>query len=119
MEDTEIQGERDRRALRELTRLLSQTGLSFESTVEQVLDLGCGYLDVDVAFLSFVEPERNHFEIRHARGDHPALQAGATAPLDETYCQQTVEMDGLHAVDDAFESAQVDSAAAERFEIAR
>lgn len=55
MEESTAQFQRNQRALQELTRLLSRSDRTFENTVEEVLELGCRYLDLDIGFLSVVD----------------------------------------------------------------
>jgi hypothetical protein len=101
MERGDEQSDRHQTALQELTRLVSRSDRPFEETVDDVLELGCRYLDLNVGFLSTITPEDDRFTVQYARGEHPQIQRGSTAPFSETYCRHVYDQDELLAVDDA------------------
>lgn len=87
-------------ALQQLSRLTTGWEGSFESRVQEVLTLGCRYLDLEVGFVATVDRGRDRFEVVASRGDDPDLQTGTTAPLAETFCRKTLDEDGPLAVED-------------------
>ncbi|WP_227133972.1 PAS domain-containing protein [Halorubellus salinus] len=103
-----------RAALRELHENQMGDG-STESKVAAMLETGCRFLDMEYAYLSAIEDGVQ--TVTQSLGVHDALQAGATAPLAETYCQLTYgedATDGLCTILDASE-AMAGTDAYERF----
>jgi GAF domain-containing protein len=106
--DAEVDYERLTEDLRRLHSISSDASTDLEGKVDRVLELGCDRLGVEVGFLSAID---RRFEVVAARGDHPDLQAGAEAPLSETYCRKTVESDEALAVGNAPEEGWDDDPA--------
>ncbi|RKD95769.1 PAS domain S-box protein [Halopiger aswanensis] len=96
--------ERERRATnRTLQRLYAITAdgdRSFDEKIDELLSLGRERLGLETGFLAAIDPESERFEVTHADGEDPRLQPGSTSPLAETYCQQTIQTDGLLAFTD-------------------
>ena len=106
---------REQTALRQMYRITADQEVSFESKTHQLLDLGREYLGVSEGFLSRISEGTQ--EIVYALGTHPDLRPGATCPLSESYCQKTIEQDGLLTVHDAEAEGWTEQAAYERFEL--
>jgi PAS domain S-box-containing protein len=104
---------REQEALRQMYRITADRGVSFESKVHQLLDLGRDYLGVSEGFLGRISDETQ--EIVHALGTHPELRPGETCPLSESYCRKTIEQDGLLTVHDAEAEGWTEDAAYEKF----
>jgi GAF domain-containing protein len=62
-----------------------------------------------------IAPATDRHEVVAVSGDHPTVEAGAVAPLGETYCRRTLESDGLLAVSDAPAAGWSDDTAYESF----
>jgi PAS domain S-box-containing protein len=95
----EQQRERDRAALQSLYRIAADRDLGFDEKVARVLRLGCDYLQVPFGMVN--ELDESGQTVSYAHGTPDDLQPGATMPLDEAYCKETVETDGLLAIVDA------------------
>ncbi|WP_255149503.1 PAS domain-containing protein [Halorarius halobius] len=93
--------ERNEDALRDLHRVSTDADGAFAGVVDELLAVGCEYLDLDIGFLSFIEESADRFEVVTARGDHPDIRDGTVASLSTTYCRRTIDSDGLLAVTDA------------------
>ncbi|MFB6226987.1 MAG: PAS domain S-box protein [Halobacteriales archaeon] len=102
-------------SLRDLYRITSDTDLSFEEKLDRILELARDRLDLPVAFLTRIEDDTQH--VVEAVSSHDRLQAGASAPLSETYCRKTVEQAGLLGVQDAIEEGWASDPAYERFDL--
>ena len=103
------------RALQELYAVSSDTDRSFDQKVEAMLELGCEYLDLPNGFLTSIEQDTQHIELSVAT--HPSLQPGESCPLDEAYCQRTIELDRLLTVVNAADEGWVDDPAYDRFRL--
>jgi len=89
-----------------LVEAVSDRDADFGTKVERLLDLGREYLGVDLGFLTRVEDDIR--TVAHVRGDHPRLQEGDRAPLEESYCRFTLDADGHWEVNDAVEAGLSD-----------
>ncbi len=108
------------RETREMLRFVQQTMASSESLTEkmaELLEFGRRYLDVEQGFFTRTTDER--MDIRVAAGPNEQLQAGASAPLSETYCRHTIdsETDAPLTVEHASAEDWTDDPAFERFEL--
>jgi PAS domain S-box-containing protein len=85
----------------------------FETAVEDALSAGIGRLKIGVGFLTRIDDGTQYIE--HSVGEHDAIQAGESCPLDEAYCRRTVDIEGNLCVQDAKISPDVADAAYEQF----
>ncbi len=106
---------REQAALRQMYRITADQEVSFESKTHQLLDLGRDYLKVSEGFLSRISGGTQ--EIVYALGTHPDLRPGETCPLSESYCQKTIEQDGLLTVHNAEAEGWAEDPAYEKFEM--
>ncbi|MBX0298131.1 PAS domain S-box protein [Halomicroarcula sp. F27] len=104
-------------ALERLYRVSSDTERSLEEKFQQLLELGCERLNLDIGFLSTIDIDGDEFKIVEARGAHEQIQSGARSPLSETYCRRAIEADGLLGVQDAKSEGWVGDPAYERFDL--
>jgi PAS domain S-box-containing protein len=66
--------------------------------IDDALAVGSEYLDLPVGFFTRIEDGQQ--AIVRATGDHDLIQPDETCPLDEAYCQRTIELDGALAIQD-------------------
>jgi PAS domain S-box-containing protein len=97
----------------ELYDAFADCGRDTGARIEQALDIGRGYLDLSVGFLTRISDGEQ--EVVRATGDDSVIQRGETCPLEEAYCQRTVETTGPLAVQSAVPSESIAEAAVERF----
>ncbi|RYJ08034.1 hypothetical protein ELS19_19710, partial [Halogeometricum borinquense] len=116
--------ERERRAraaeqkqevLAKLYQVGAENALTFEEKSERILSIGCEYLNLPYGFLTRVEEDVQ--EIVHAVGDHKLLQAGESAPMEQSYCRKTIHSDDLVGMQDARAELGDDDPAYELFEL--
>ncbi|GAB6877769.1 ATP-binding protein [Halorubrum gandharaense] len=100
-------------AIQRLYAVSSDRKLSFERKVDALLELGCEYLELPNGFLTHIDEETQRIDRSHA--EHPALQSGASCPLDEAYCRRTIELDRLLTVVNAVEEGWDGDPAHDRF----
>jgi len=96
-------------------RVFSDTTSPPEEQIRNGLQIGTDYLGVSIGFLTRIEAETQ--EIVYSTGDHPLLQPGNQCPLEEAYCQRTINTDGSLSVQAATTSDIIPSQAVETFDL--
>lgn len=86
-------------ALRRMYRVTSDYDNSFEHKVQELLDLGREYLEVQAGFLTEISDGTQLITV--ASGDHELLQSGESCPLSKAYCRKTVEQEDVLTVQHA------------------
>lgn len=93
----------DERYLDDLYQITSDTGLSFEEKVEQLLTVGCEYFGVGIGMLT--HEQKDCFEIEQMVGSHPVIGEGTlTPPMTDNYCRHVVSTGETTCVHDAGEA---------------
>jgi len=103
------------RAIQRLYAVSSDHDRTFEQKIDEILAIGCEYLDVPNGFVTRIEDGTQHVEASHA--DHPLLQSGETCPLDDAYCRRTVDREQLLTIVDASNEGWAGDSAYETFEL--
>jgi GAF domain-containing protein len=86
----ELEQREHKQSQRELYEITASNELSIDEKFEQLLELGCDYLDLPVGMLTRVREEA--FEIKQMHGTHPDLDEGIhTPPLTDNYCRRVVD----------------------------
>ena len=80
-------------------RITANQDVSFQDKIQKLIDLGRSYLSLPYGCLTRVEDETQEFV--WVSGDHPKLEAGATGPLSEAYCHETIQQHGPTTVQHA------------------
>ncbi|MFC7057426.1 receiver/sensor box histidine kinase [Halovenus salina] len=109
----ETQIDRSAQTLSTVYDVTSDTSLSLGEKMDAVLDIGCRYLDLPVAYVTRIEDETQH--IVAASGDHNLIEDGAQDPLERTYCRKTIAQEEPLVIDDAAETDWREDPAFERF----
>lgn len=101
-ERREIERERteNTETLHRLYAIASDQHRSFDEKVDRMLEIGRERLGLDVGYLAKTDMQEDRFEVTHASGESENIYPGAVTPLSETYCQRTVDADGLFGFDD-------------------
>jgi PAS domain S-box-containing protein len=107
--------ERNETYRRRLYEITTDPDRTLEAKVVDTLGLGADYLGLEHGHLVAIDPATDRHEVVAVSGDHPTVEAGAVAPLGETYCRRTLESDGLLAVSDAPAAGWSDDTAYESF----
>ncbi|WP_103019231.1 PAS domain-containing protein [Salinibacter altiplanensis] len=103
----------EQEALRAMYRITADQEASFENKVSRLVNLGCAYLDLPYGFLTRISDDAQH--ILSSTGNHPLLQTGASCPLSKSYCQKTMQEEGLLALQDAASAGWTEEPAYEEF----
>ncbi|WP_121742119.1 ATP-binding protein [Natronorubrum halophilum] len=96
-ERTEIERElhQNNRTLQRLYAITADRERSFDEKVQQLLEVGCERLGLEVGFVADIDERNDRFEVVHASGNDDRLQPGSVTNLSDTYCRRTIESDGL------------------------
>ena len=102
-------------SLRELTEIGSDPDRELEAKISTLLELGCDRLDLPYGFVNLIADGEQRTIT--AVGDHPEIQRGKSSPLDESYCQKTINQGGTLELQDAIAAGWSDEPAYDRFEL--
>jgi PAS domain S-box-containing protein len=97
----------------QLYKVFADSDPPIEQRIQHGLDLGTDFLNLPIGFVTRIEHGTQ--EIVHAFGDHDAIRAGESCPLDEAYCRRTIEIESPLAIQDASVSTAVADSAVELF----
>jgi CRISPR-associated Cas5-like protein len=79
-------------AIRSLSELTVETKCDFDGKLRGLLEIGCGYLGLEIGFVSRVRD--GHSEIVAIRGnDRCGIEPGAAFALGETFCRNVITSD--------------------------
>lgn len=81
-----------KRFLQELNSITSDPEYSFREKLQEMLDLGCDWFDLDVGGVNRVDTEADTFHVEHVNKDHALFKPGVELPLSETYCKAAAGM---------------------------
>ncbi len=91
-------------ALRRVYEVTTDTDLSFEQKLDELLAAGQAYLGLPDAFLTRIETGDDApgtQTIVEARGAHERLQPDESCPLPASYCRKTIQRPSLTTITDA------------------
>jgi len=107
--------EQERDALQELQSVMATTGISFEARLDELLELGCRTLGLEIGIVSHVQQSEYTVEAVHA--PDAAIEAGDQFDLEATYCAEVVETDGVCSFADAVADGKETHPAYREFEL--
>ena len=99
---------------RELHEIIADSGASFETKIEGLLELGSDRFGLEIGYFTRTD-DHDTFDIVRAVGDHERIRSGVTDSLCDTYCEKLLASPGTIAVTDAAEVGWTDDPAYERF----
>jgi len=100
-------------ALQKLYRITTEHQRPFEEKLQDLLEVGRNYLDVEAGFLTEISNGRQ--QIVKASGDNELLQSGNSCPLSKAYCRKTIDVSGALTVQHAEVEGWEGDAAYEEF----
>ncbi|WP_170938273.1 PAS domain S-box protein [Halorubrum sp. Hd13] len=107
--------------LGEIYETTTDSELTFEEKLSELLEASRDYLDLPYGFLTRIETGDESVPgkqtIVEALGSHERLQPDESVPLAQSYCRKTIERDGPMAITNAVEAGWVDDPAYEAFEL--
>jgi K+-sensing histidine kinase KdpD len=84
-----------------LYRLQNDDDLSLSETLEGLLDVAVGFLDVANGHLKRTDPDRGVHRVVASAGPEPLAEVGDVHDHAATYCRRTLELDSPLAIADA------------------
>ena len=93
-------------AFESLHAVATDRSLSLDEKIDRLLAVGRERLDLDLGFLTDVEDGTS--TVVAVSGDHETVAPDVTMPLSETYCERTVETEGLLCIHDVTEEIDDD-----------
>jgi PAS domain S-box-containing protein len=107
--------------LGEIYETTTDSELTFEEKLSELLEASRDYLDLPYGFLTRIETGDESVPgkqtIVEALGSHERLQPDELVPLAQSYCRKTIERDGPMAITNAVEAGWVDDPTYEAFEL--
>ncbi|MBL4833694.1 MAG: PAS domain-containing protein [Pseudomonas sp.] len=89
--------EQQRQALRALNEIAALPSLDTVDRLKRALELGCGYLDMDIGIVSEIEAGEYLVLAQHSPAG--ALEEGQRFELGNTYCALTLQQDEVLAIE--------------------
>ncbi|MFC6871931.1 PAS domain S-box protein [Halobellus marinus] len=96
-EQTEVkrQLERERDALRGLQAAMAASDVSAETRLQQLLDIGCQTLDLEVGIVSHIQ--EGDYTVRAVHAPAADIESGDQFDLESTYCEDVVETESVYS----------------------
>lgn len=91
--------QRERDALRELQAVMAKLDVSTETRLQELLEVGCQTLDLEIGIVSHIRDSDYTVEAVHGSGID--IDSGDRFDLDSTYCEAVVEEDAVCSFADA------------------
>jgi PAS domain S-box-containing protein len=91
--------ERERDALRQLQQVMAESGISTQSRLEKLLEVGTRTLELDIGVVSRIQGRDYTVEAVHAPDND--VEAGDQFDLEATDCADVVAADGVRSFTDA------------------
>ncbi|MDQ2056346.1 PAS domain S-box protein [Halobellus sp. H-GB7] len=91
--------ERERDALKELQTVMAKSEVPVEARLEELLEVGCRTLGLEVGIVSHIRGSDYTVEAVHA--PDAAIESGDRFDLESTYCEEVVEHDAVCSFSDA------------------
>ena len=105
--------------LKRIYEVTTDPNLTFERKITDLLEAGREHLDLPYGFLTQIERDDEQGTgsrtIVEALGSHELLQPGESAPLEQSYCRETMEQGGIMALTRATEAGLSEDSAFETF----
>jgi PAS domain S-box-containing protein len=97
--ETERALEKSDRGLREFYRITTNPGLDFQQRIDRVLDLGREQFDMDTGIFTRIHDDG--ITLDRVRGNHEEEFRGETLEMEQAYCRETVDQEGVNVIHDA------------------
>ena len=116
-EQSEIkrQLERERDALQDLQAVMAESGVSAESRLQNLLEVGCQTLGLEIGIVSRIQDSDYAVEAVHA--PEADIEAGDQFDLESTYCAEVVGTDSVCSFADAVSAGKETHPAYRDFEL--
>ena len=102
-------------ALRRFNETSAMRETSLDQKLQEILELGCEYLETAVGYIASVDEQKEWWEIVAMAGTDEQLEVGTNVPYSETYCPHVVAADGVFEFVDADQSEMAGEKAYDRW----
>jgi len=107
--------ERERDALRDLQTVMAESDVSAESRLQNLLEVGCQTLGLEIGIVSRIQDSDYTVEAVHA--PEADIEAGDQFDLESTYCAEVVDTDSVCSFADAVSDGRETHPAYREFEL--
>ncbi|OAQ52612.1 11-domain light and oxygen sensing his kinase [Natrinema mahii] len=116
-EQTEVtrQLERERDALRKLQSVMAESGVSTESRLRKLLEVGCQTLELEIGIVSRIRD--NDYTVKAVHAPDAEIEVGDQFDLESTYCEEVVGNEAVCAFEDAIAEGKTTHPAYREFEL--
>ena len=107
--------ERERDALQALQAVMAESEISAETRLEQLLEIGCQTLGLEIGIVSHIED--SDYTIRAVHAPNAEMSTGDRFDIESTYCAEVVDEDDVCAFADAVADGKESHPAYREFEL--
>jgi PAS domain S-box-containing protein len=107
--------ERERNALQDLQAVMAESDVSAESRLQNLLEVGCQTLGLEIGIVSRIQDSDYTVEVVHA--PEADIEAGDQFDLESTYCAEVVGTDSVRSFADAVSDGKETHPAYRDFEL--
>jgi len=107
--------ERERDALQELQAVMAESDISAETRLEELLEVGCRTLGLEIGIVSQIEG--SDYVVRAAHAPNADMTAGDQFDIESTYCAEVIDDDGVRSFADAAAAGKESHPAYREFEL--
>ena len=107
--------ERERDALRELQTVMAKSDVSAETRLQELLELGCRTLGLDIGIVSRVQDD--DYTVTAVHAPDAEIESGDQFELESTYCEEVVGTDSVCSFADAVADRRATHPAYREFEL--
>jgi len=107
--------ERERDALRELQTVMAKSDVSAETRLQELLELGCRTLGLEIGIVSHVQGD--DYTVKAVHAPESEIEAGDQFDLESTYCEEVVGTDTVCSFTDAVADGKATHPAYREFEL--
>jgi PAS domain S-box-containing protein len=113
--EVERQLQRERDALRELQGVMAKSGVSSETRLEELLDVGCRTLGLEIGIVSHIQD--SDYMVKAVYAPDTDIESGDQFDLESTYCEEVIDEDGVCSFIDAVADGKETHPAYREFEL--
>ncbi|WP_146417831.1 PAS domain-containing protein [Haloarcula hispanica] len=113
--DVKRQLERERDALRELQTVMAKSDVSAETRLQELLELGCRMLDLEIGIVSRVQGD--DYTVKAVHAPESEIESGDQFDLESTYCEAVIGTDSVCSFADAVADGRETHPAYREFEL--
>lgn len=90
--------------IRDIYQVSSKTGISLTEKMQEMLELGCRILDMEIGKMCRIDVSEQTNTFLHTYSKTMAIPAGKVLPLENTFCRIAIDQDDPIAIDNVANS---------------